>query len=231
MLEWSLGWDYFFKCLGIIGAVIFFGRFYIQWLWSEKLGRSVVPLIFWYMSSIGSIFLLSYGVYILSAVGVVSYGFNLLVYVRNLIHIWRRDGKLTKFRYYFSHGLVGIAFIIASIVVCYVWYEKFFHVREMSRHTAIQHSLWIFLGVVGQFFFALRFLVQWLATEFSRKSVVPKAFWYLSIIASLLQIISYSMLKEWLYAIGLTSTLFIYFRNIWLINKGKTPVPIGNGEN
>ncbi len=225
----SLDWNLFWQGVGIIGAVIFFGRFYVQWIWSEKLGRSVIPMVFWYMSSVGSIILLGYGVYILSPVGVVSYGFNLLVYARNLIHIWRKQNKLTSFRYYLTHGLVLLAFVVSTAVVCYVFYQKFFHVREMPKPHAVRYSFWIFLGLMGQILFAFRFLIQWLATEVKRESVIPPVFWYLSLIASLLQIISYSFQKEWLYAIGLLTTLFIYFRNIWLLKKGRKIV-ISNGN-
>ncbi len=226
-----LDWSFIWQTIGVVGAIIFFGRFYIQWIWSEKLGRSVIPIVFWYMSSIGSILLLGYGVYILSPVGVASYGFNLLVYARNLIHIWRKQNKLTSFRYYLTHGLVLLAFIISTVVVCYVFYKKFFHVREMARLHAVQYSFWIFLGLVGQIFFALRFLIQWLATEAKRQSVIPSIFWYLSLFASFLQIISYAFQKEWLYAIGLLTTLFIYFRNIWLLKKGKKVLSESNGSN
>ena len=80
---------------GILGAVIFFGRFYLQWIVSEREKRSVVPLAFWYMSTVGSLLLLAYGVRRGSAVGVLSYSFNIVVYARNLIHIWRERGQLT----------------------------------------------------------------------------------------------------------------------------------------
>ncbi|HOQ31785.1 MAG TPA: lipid-A-disaccharide synthase N-terminal domain-containing protein [Candidatus Hydrogenedens sp.] len=228
MIDFS-DWNFIWQTVGVIGAVIFFGRFYIQWIWSEKLGRSVIPIIFWYMSSVGSILLLGYGVYILSPVGVVSYGFNLLVYARNLIHIWRKQNKLTPFRYYLTHGLVLLAFIVSTVVVCYVFYQKFFHVREMAKPHAVRYSFWIFLGLMGQILFAFRFLIQWLTTEVKKQSVIPPIFWYLSLLASFLQIISYSFQKEWLYAIGLLTTLFVYFRNIWLLKKG-TKVLSANGE-
>lgn len=214
----------FWWAIGVIGAIIFFGRFYVQWLWSEKLGRSVIPIFFWYMSVIGSILLLAYGAYILSPVGVVSYGFNLLVYIRNLIHIWRRKGSLTPFRYYLGHALIIVGFIVASVVVTYVWYLKVFHIQGMERKEAVIHSLWIFLGIVGQFLFALRFLIQWVVTELKRKSVIPPIFWYLSITASLLQMLSYYQQQEYIYAIGLATTLLIYIRNIQLLWKGKDEV-------
>ncbi|MCA1901829.1 MAG: lipid-A-disaccharide synthase N-terminal domain-containing protein [Candidatus Hydrogenedens sp.] len=229
-MSFSLNWNFFWHLIGIIGAIIFFGRFYIQWIWSEKMGKSVIPLVFWYMSAVGSIMLLAYGVFILSPVGVVSYGFNLLVYVRNLIHIWRRQNKLTSLRYHIAHALIIVALLVSTVVVTYVFYQKIFHVREMERSMAIRHSIWIFVGILGQFLFALRFLIQWLATEVKKQSVVPTIFWYLSLLASFLQIISYTFQREWLYAFGLFTTLFVYFRNIWLIRKGQKDILETNGN-
>lgn len=220
-MDFFITWKSFWSTIGILGAIIFFGRFYVQWLWSEKLGRSVIPILFWYMSVIGSIMLLGYGTYILSPVGVVSYGFNLLVYIRNLIHIWRRANKLTPFRYYLGHALIIIGFLLACIVVSYVWYLKVFHITEMERKEAVIHSLWIVLGILGQFLFALRFFIQWIVTEIKQKSVIPPIFWYLSLTASILQMISYYQQGEYLYAIGLATTLTIYIRNIQLLWKGE----------
>ncbi|MCX8063695.1 MAG: lipid-A-disaccharide synthase N-terminal domain-containing protein [Candidatus Hydrogenedentes bacterium] len=227
-MTYFIDWEKFWQIAGVTGAVIFFGRFYVQWFWSEKLGRSVIPIIFWYMSVMGSLLLLAYGTYILSPVGVVSYGFNLLVYIRNLIHIWRRNGKLTPLRYYLGHALIIIGFTIACGVVAYVWYFKVFHIRGMERKEAVIHTFWILLGLIGQFLFALRFLIQWLVTELRQKSVIPPIFWYLSISASLLQMVSYYQQAEYLYAIGLATTLLIYIRNIQLLWKGENEI-VANG--
>lgn len=223
-----LNWKVFWSVVGVLGAIIFFGRFYIQWIWSEKLGKSVIPIVFWYMSVLGSIMLLGYGTYILSPVGVVSYGFNLLVYIRNLIHIWRRANKLTSFRYYTGHALIFLGFLVAFVVVSYVWYIKVFHITGMERKEAVMHSLWIVLGVLGQFLFALRFFIQWIVTEVKKRSVIPPIFWYLSLTASLLQIVSYYQQGEYLYALGLATTLLIYIRNIQLLMRREEKL-ISNG--
>ena len=53
-------------------------------------------------------------------------------------------------------------------------------------------TVWMGIGFVGQAIFGTRFLVQWIATERKRRSVVPLAFWYLSLAGSVL-LLSYSI--------------------------------------
>ncbi|MBM3977034.1 MAG: hypothetical protein FJ299_08600 [Planctomycetes bacterium] len=70
--------------LGLAGQVLFTGRLVVQWLASERSGRSVVPPAFWWMSLAGATMLLSYFLWRKDVVGVLGQGFGWLVYVRNL---------------------------------------------------------------------------------------------------------------------------------------------------
>jgi lipid-A-disaccharide synthase-like uncharacterized protein len=75
--------------VGLLGQGIFTARFVVQWWASEKQGRSVVPVSFWYLSIAGSLLVLSYAFYRLDPVFILAYGFNSFVYVRNLMLIFR----------------------------------------------------------------------------------------------------------------------------------------------
>ena len=77
------------QAIGIAGGLIFYGRFYVQWIASERAGKSVMPIVFWYMSSVGSVLLMMFAFVSQSPVGALGQSFNLVVYSRNLIHIWR----------------------------------------------------------------------------------------------------------------------------------------------
>ena len=219
------GWDCFWQGLGVAGAVIFFGRFYLQWIASELKHESVVPVGFWYMSSVGSLMLLAYGVYSQSPVGVLSYSFNMVVYARNLVHIWRAKGGWTRFRSVLFHSSVGVVLMIAVCLVVYTWRHEYESTRAAAASAALRNWLWIGVGVFGQGLFACRFLLQWLVTEVKRQSVIPVAFWYISLVAAVLMMASYSQQSEWLYTIGVGSTLAIYARNLWLIHLRKAPAP------
>ena len=75
--------------LGLLGQALFFSRFLVQWLASEKKGRSVVPLSFWYLSLGGGGLLLFYAVWRKDPVITLGQLVGLFVYVRNLILIHR----------------------------------------------------------------------------------------------------------------------------------------------
>ncbi len=76
--------------LGMLGQVLFFSRFLVQWVASEKKGRSVVPLSFWYLSIGGGGLLLVYALWRKDPVIVLGQAVGLFVYVRNLMLIHRR---------------------------------------------------------------------------------------------------------------------------------------------
>lgn len=81
--------------------------------------------------------------------------------------------------------------------------------------------LMLAIGFVGQLVFASRFLVQWIASERRRTSYVPKVFWYLSIVGSLL-LLSYAIsIRAWPIILGQAFGCLVYGRNLMLIAKAK----------
>jgi lipid-A-disaccharide synthase-like uncharacterized protein len=76
--------------LGYLGQALFTMRFVVQWIASERAGRSVIPMAFWFFSIGGGLLLLGYAVYIRDPVFIVGQAFGVFVYMRNLYFI-RRD--------------------------------------------------------------------------------------------------------------------------------------------
>ena len=77
---------------------------------------------------------------------------------------------------------------------------------------------WIVIGLGGQLMFTARFLVQWIASERAKKSVVPVAFWWFSIVGGAV-LLSYAIYrKDPVFILGQSMGLFIYVRNLWLIH-------------
>jgi lipid-A-disaccharide synthase-like uncharacterized protein len=76
---------------GLLGNAIFFARFLIQWLASERAGRSYVPIAFWHLSIVGSVVLLVYAVHRRDPVFTLAFLPNCVVYVRNLVLIRRHE--------------------------------------------------------------------------------------------------------------------------------------------
>ena len=82
------GWLWF--ALGMSGNIVFGSRFFIQWIYSEKRRESHVPVIFWWISVVGTLLLLIYFIRIHNMVGIVGHGPNLVPYTRNLMLIYRK---------------------------------------------------------------------------------------------------------------------------------------------
>jgi lipid-A-disaccharide synthase-like uncharacterized protein len=82
----------FWLVLGFTAQALFSARFLVQWLASEKAGKSVVPLLFWYFSLVGSSLLLIYSVYRKDPVFIIGQSTGILIYTRNL-HFIRREKK------------------------------------------------------------------------------------------------------------------------------------------
>lgn len=70
--------------IGWLGQLVFSARFIVQWIYSEKQKKSVIPVSFWYLSIVGSLLLLAYGFYVKQPVYIAGYLFNCVVYFRNL---------------------------------------------------------------------------------------------------------------------------------------------------
>jgi lipid-A-disaccharide synthase-like uncharacterized protein len=84
-ITWN-GW----KFLGWAGNGIFFTRFIIQWIATEKNRRVVIPIAFWYCSLLGTFILLIYAAfYLKDSVMVGAYLFNWIPYTRNLYFAYK----------------------------------------------------------------------------------------------------------------------------------------------
>jgi lipid-A-disaccharide synthase-like uncharacterized protein len=75
--------------LGFIAQGLFTMRFLVQWIASERAGRSVIPLAFWIFSIGGGLLLLIYALYRRDAVFIAGQGFGVFVYLRNLYFVLR----------------------------------------------------------------------------------------------------------------------------------------------
>lgn len=77
--------------IGLAGQACFFSRFLVQWIASERRGRSVVPRAFWYLSISGGLILLSYSLWRRDPVFILGQSVGLFVYLRNLALLRRED--------------------------------------------------------------------------------------------------------------------------------------------
>jgi lipid-A-disaccharide synthase-like uncharacterized protein len=81
--------------LGFVAQAFFTARFVVQWIVSERAGKSVVPLAFWLLSIGGGVLLLGYALYRRDPVFIAGQGFGVFVYLRNLYFVLRERRALT----------------------------------------------------------------------------------------------------------------------------------------
>jgi len=74
--------------IGMLGQLMFTGRWFVQWIASERARRSIVPETFWYFSFFGGLLVLAYGFYKVDPVIIVGQ-FGVFIYGRNLYFLWR----------------------------------------------------------------------------------------------------------------------------------------------
>ena len=80
--------------IGFFGQFMFFMRFLVQWVVSEKRKESVVPISFWYFSLLGGLILLSYAIYRKDPVFILGQAGGAFIYLRNLMLIYRKCDKI-----------------------------------------------------------------------------------------------------------------------------------------
>ncbi len=81
------------------------------------------------------------------------------------------------------------------------------------------NTIWLAIGLAGQALFSARFLIQWLVSEKRRESVIPVAFWYLSLAGSAVLLTYAIYRKDPVFILGQSMGSVIYLRNLWLIRQ------------
>ena len=82
-----------FLVIGFVGQGLFASRFIVQWIYSERLGESSIPVIFWYLSIFGGMGLLIYSIFRKDPVIILGQSFGLFIYLRNLFLIYNKKDE------------------------------------------------------------------------------------------------------------------------------------------
>lgn len=88
--------DHIWTVVGYAGQALFASRFIIQWFKTEREGRSVIPVAFWYFSLAGGLVTLAYTIYLKSVPLSLGQASGLIVYSRNLYLIFRERRLLRE---------------------------------------------------------------------------------------------------------------------------------------
>jgi lipid-A-disaccharide synthase-like uncharacterized protein len=102
--------------------------------------------------------------------------------------------------------------------------------HDWWTNISTEELVWLTLGMTAQLMFSLRFLVQWIASERARRSVMPEAFWYFSFVGGAMLLVYAIYRMDPVFVVGQASGLFIYSRNIYFLWQGKREMLVDGGK-
>ncbi len=203
--------SYIIISLGFFAQFLFFTRTIAQWFKSEQQGEVISPVIYWQISLVASLLMLTYGILRNDFAIVLGQFIVYFIYVRNLQlkKAWRTMHWLARF-----FALLGPFFFFAWLL-----FANTHNFSSILKNEDVPNWLLVW-GSLGQIVFTSRFFYQWIYSENRKDSVLPLGFWVISAVGSLM-IFTYSIprLDPVLFA-SQSLGLFIYARNI-LLHYGK----------
>lgn len=204
--------NYFIIALGFTAQFLFFARTIVQWFKSEQAGKVTSPVIFWRISLLASVIMLTYGILRNDFSIVLGQFLVYAVYIRNLQlkNAWKSLNFFIRF------------FVIAipPIYIGWLVFGTTYNFSSILKNEDVPLYLLIW-GTAGQLIFTSRFLYQWIYSEYKNDSVLPLGFWVISTIGSLMIFIySIPRMDPVLFAAH-SLGFFMYTRNILLYSGRK----------
>ena len=86
----------FWLAFGLIAQLFFTARFLVQWISSERAGKSVVPMAFWFFSMGGGLMTLVYGIAKREPVIIIGQSMATVIYIRNIMLIVKNRGRASE---------------------------------------------------------------------------------------------------------------------------------------
>ena len=99
--------------------------------------------------------------------------------------------------------------------------HRFYAFFNITRRSSLA---WIALGFLGQAMFTFRMVLQWLASEKEKRSVVPVGFWWGSLLGGMMLLAYFVWRKDVVGVVGQSTGVVIYARNLFLIYRPRAPV-------
>jgi len=202
--------QYLIYTIGFSAQILFSSRLILQWIISEKNKKVLTPVLFWEISLFASFLLFVYGYLRHDFSIMLGQTITYYIYIRNiqLQNDWK---KIPVFLRWF------IA-LFPALIVWYGYNNNIIDADHLFKNENIpQWLLW--LGIVAQVLFTLRFVYQWIYSEKKQVSVLPLGFWVLSLSGSLLIFMYGIIRKDPVLLAGHAMGLIIYSRNIIILKK------------
>jgi len=196
--------------IGFLAQLLFSARLLVQWLQSEKNKRIITPSIFWKLSLLGSILLFIYGYFRKDFAIMLGQVLTYFIYIRNLQ--LQGEWRLIK-------GWIRLLIIIFPILLAgYFFISGDYAINLLFNEELIPRWL-VWLGIVSQLLFTLRFVYQWIYSEQRKTSHLPLGFWIMSFVGAALILIYAIYRKDPVLIFAHGFGILIYMRSILLSRK------------
>jgi len=198
--------------LGWLGQACFALRFLVQWHAAERAGRSVAPRSFWWLSLAGALLMALYTSEARQLVLAGGFLASAWIYARNLLLRGGADPRaLTRL-------LPETAAVLGILAWC-------FAAGVADARSAGLPRVWLAILVTGQLLWTARFALQWLASERSGRSHLPRSFWWLSLAGNALLLAYALFLADPLLIAAFAFGPFVQVRNLVLGERPREAVP------
>jgi lipid-A-disaccharide synthase-like uncharacterized protein len=196
--------------IGFAAQILFSSRLIVQWITSEREKKVITPTLFWTLSLIASFLLFIYGYLRNDFAIMLGQGLTYFIYIRNLQlqKQWQKLHVITRI----------LLYSVPTLIVVYYFNNNVIDKDLLFKNEAIPGWL-LWLGIISQVVFTLRFVYQWLYSERKNKSSLPLGFWVLSLTGSLLILIYAINRKDPVLFVGHLLGSIIYIRNLILLRK------------
>ncbi|MDR6844308.1 lipid-A-disaccharide synthase N-terminal domain-containing protein [Flavobacterium granuli] len=196
--------------IGFIAQILFSSRMLLQWVISEKNKKVLTPVLFWEISLFASFLLFVYGYFRHDFSIMLGQTITYYIYIRNiqLQNDWNKLHILLRW----------FLLLFPFFIIGYGYNNNVMDIDFLFKNEKVpQWLLWI--GIIGQVLFTLRFVYQWIYSEKKKDSVLPLGFWIISLTGSLIIFIYAIFRKDPVLLTGHAIGLIIYTRNIIIIKK------------
>lgn len=196
--------------IGFLAQLLFSGRLILQWILSEKSKKVLTPSIFWKISLFASFLLFVYGYLREDFSIMLGQALTYFIYIRNLQlqGEWKKSPKFIRI----------FLWIFPLLIVIYYFNNNTYDLAKLLKNEDIPQWL-LFMGIIAQTIFALRFVYQWIYSEKNKQSILPYGFWLLSFIGAILILIYAIIRRDPVLFVGHIMGSIIYFRNLVLSKR------------
>lgn len=199
-----------YTLIGLIAQAAFAGRMIVQWVMSEKAKTVVNPAMFWWLSLLGSFMMSFYGALREDFAILLAQTVSFYIYIYNL-RLKRELGRFGR--------LVPVLIMLSPPVMIISQTGDFATFVEHFLNGQTIGYGWLLFGLIGQFLFSFRFVYQMFVSHRRKESVLPPAFWYISLMAAIMVQIYGIYRLDVVLILGQVGGMVTYVRNIMLHHR------------